>query len=159
MIKILRVAVLTVLLTVLAGGLDVWAISTVESPDIHHGKDKEKGKDKVLHGDFTIMAFRDRPEADMLRRAYHILATGDHDYKGHRAKAMEAVKAAGHLLGMDLAGDDKDHEKQALSDDKLREARADLQAVLGTAEVKDQKHIARHIHAAINDIDVALKIK
>src|SRR5271167_4480419 len=72
---------------------------------------------------FETVAFRDSAEADMLRRAYRILATGDHDYDGHRIKAMRQVEAAGTHLGMDLKGDLKDHEKQVISNDKLREAR------------------------------------
>jgi len=161
--NILRITIVAVAVMVVAGGISARAVVTPEKPaahlDLDKGKDKNADKGKVLHGTFVIMGFRDRPEADLLRRAYHILATGDHDYNGHRARAMEAVKAAGHFLGMDLAGDDHDHEKQVLSDDRLREARGDLQRVLGAAEVKDQKKIARHIHAAINDIDVALRIK
>jgi hypothetical protein len=72
---------------------------------------------------------------------------------------MEAVKAAGHLLGLDLAGDDRDHEKQVLSDDRLREARDLLQRVLGAAEVKAEKRVDKHLRAAIGDIDAALKIR
>jgi hypothetical protein len=105
---------------------------------------------------FQPMAFSDSAEAGMLRRAYYILATGDHDYKGHRVKAMRAVEAAGTLLGMDLRGDDKDHQPQFLSDDKLREARGLLTNVLGAAEVKDQKRITRRINEAIDQINLAL---
>lgn len=106
---------------------------------------------------FQMLAFSDTKEADMMHRAYHILATGDHDYDGHRVKAMEQIHKAADMLGLDLTGDDKDREKQVLSDDKLREARGLLQNILGASEVKDQKRIARHIHAAIKEIDIALK--
>ena len=107
---------------------------------------------------FQTIRFSDTTEADKLHRAYHILATGDHDYHGHRVKAMEQVHKAADILGLDLTGDDKDHEKQVLSDDKLREARGYLQEVLGASEVKHQKRIAEHINAAIKQIDVALKV-
>ena len=109
--------------------------------------------------EFQPMAFSDSAEAGMLRRAYHILATGDHDYKGHRVKAMKAVEAAGKLLGMDLHGDDKDREPQPLSDDKLREARGLLSNVLDSSEVKDEKRISKHITEAIDQINVALSKK
>ena len=105
---------------------------------------------------FQMLAFSDTAEADMLHRAYRILAHGDHDYAGHRVKAMNQVHKAADMLGVDLTGDDKDRTKQVLSDDKLREARGLLQNVLGASEVKSQKRIARHIHAAIKEIDVAL---
>jgi hypothetical protein len=107
---------------------------------------------------FETVKFSDTKEADMLHRAYRILATGDHDYHGHRADAMKQVKKAADLLGLDLKGDDKDREKQFLSDDKLREARGLLQNVLGASEVKDQGHITKHINAAIKEINTALKV-
>jgi hypothetical protein len=101
----------------------------------------------------------DFSEARALTSAYLILATGDHDYKGHRVRAMHQIEAAGKLLGMDLAGDAKDRQQQVLSDDKLREARGLLETVLGAAEVKDQPRISKHIAEAINQIDVALSIR
>jgi hypothetical protein len=110
-------------------------------------------------GLFQTVGFSDSQEAGELHQAYHILATGDHDYKGHRAKAMNQVKKAADMLGLDLSGDDKDREKQVLSDDRLREARGYLVNVLGASEVKDQKKIADHINAAIKQIDVALSIR
>jgi hypothetical protein len=110
-------------------------------------------------GIFQTVGFSDSREAGELHQAYRILATGDHDYKGHRAAAMKQVKAAADLLGLDLRGDDKDREKQVLSDDRLREARGYLVNVLGASEVKDQKKISNHINAAIKQIDVALSIR
>ena len=110
-------------------------------------------------GEFQLVAFRDSAEAGMLRRAYRILATGDHDYKGHRVKAMEAVKSAADLLGLDLRGDDKDRAPQPLSDARLREAQGLIEQVLGAAEVKDQKRIVKHLKTAINQINIALSIK
>ncbi len=100
----------------------------------------------------------DFSEAARLHHAYRILATGDHDYHGHRVKAMEQVKKAAALLGVDLRGDDRDREKQVLSDDRLRDARADLQNILGASEVKGQERISKHIQAAIDQIDTALKV-
>jgi hypothetical protein len=123
--------------------------STSQAPDVFVADQNE----------FQPMAFSDSAEAGMLRRAYHILATGDHDYKGHRAKAMRAVEAAGTALGMDLRGDDKDHSPQVLSDDKLREASGLIANVLASAEVKDQKRVTKHLNVAIDQINVALATK
>ena len=95
----------------------------------------------------------------MLHRAYRILASGDHDYKGHRAKAMDEVKKAAELLGTDLRGDDKDKTNQALSDDRLREARGLLENVRNSSDVKKEKRVDRHINAAIKQIDEALKVR
>jgi hypothetical protein len=110
-------------------------------------------------GGFEAVAFRDTAEADMLRRAYRILATGDHDYKGHRVRAMHSVEQAGKLLDMDLAGDLKDRTAQPLSDDKLREAQGLISQVLGAAEVKDQKRIVKHLNEAVTQINTALSIR
>ena len=108
---------------------------------------------------FHTVAFGDSAEAGMLRRAYIILATGDHDYKGHRVRAMRQIEAAGDLLGMNLRGDAKDKQPQVLSDAKLREAQGLLQNVLGSSEVKSQKRISKHIAEAINQLTVALSIR
>jgi hypothetical protein len=109
--------------------------------------------------EFQPMAFSDSAEAGMLHRAYRILATGDHDYKGHRVKAMHAVEAAAKLLGLDISGDAKDKELQVLSDDKMREAQGLLENVLGNAEVKGQPRVSKHISEAINQINTGLKIR
>jgi hypothetical protein len=110
-------------------------------------------------GQFQPVAFSDSTEAGMLQNAYDILATGDHDYSGHRVKALHAVKVAAKLLGMNLAGDDKDRQPQPLSDAKLREAQGLLQNVLGNAEVMNQKRVVKHLTEAINQISIALSIK
>jgi hypothetical protein len=86
-----------------------------------------------------------------------ILATGNHDYKGHRVRAMHQIEAATSLLGMNLKGDFKDKQPQPLSDAKLREAQGLLQSVLGAAEVKKQKRVTKHITGAINQINIALR--
>ena len=113
----------------------------------------------AIQGQLQPVAFNDSAEAAMLQNAYDILATGDHDYKGHRVKAMHAVKVAAGLLGMTLKGDGKDRESQSLSDAKLREAQGLLQNVLGNAEVKNEKRVVKHITKAIDEINIALSIK
>jgi len=110
-------------------------------------------------GEIQTVAFKDKTEADLLRRAYRILATGDHDYKGHRVKAMRQIESAAGLLGLNLKGDLKDKQPQALSDAKLREARGLLQNVLGSAEVKSENRIAKHVNEAIAQINLALSIR
>ena len=108
---------------------------------------------------FQTVAFSDSTEAGMLQNAYLILATGDHDYKGHRVRAMHQIEAAAKLLGMTLSGDAKDKQPQPLSDAKLREAQGLLQNVLGAAEVKNQERVTKHITNAINQINTALSIR
>ena len=108
---------------------------------------------------FQTVAFSNTAEAGMLQNAYLILATGNHDYKGHRVKAMHQIEAAAKLLGVNLSGDAKDRQPQPLSDAKLREAQGLLQNVLGAAEVKNQKRVTKHITEAIDQINTALSIR
>jgi hypothetical protein len=117
------------------------------------------GGSVISQNQFQTVAFSDSAEAGMLRRAYIILATGDHDYKCHRAKAMRQIEAAGDLLGMNIRGDAKDKQPQVLSDAKLREVQGLLQNVLGSTEVKSEKRISKHIVEAINQLGVALSIR
>lgn len=101
--------------------------------------------------------FRNSAEEGMLHHAYRILASGDHDYHGHRIEALNQIHKAADLLGVDLRGDDKDRERQVLSDDRLREARDLLKNVRNAAGVKDQDRISHHIDLAIREIDLALR--
>jgi hypothetical protein len=101
--------------------------------------------------------FSNSAEADMMHRAYRILAWGDHDYHGHRAAAMKQVKQAADLLGLDLSGDDKHREAQVLSDDELRNARDLLIHVRDSSFVKGQDRISRHVQNAIDQINKALE--
>jgi len=117
------------------------------------------GGSVVSRNQFQTVAFSDSAEAGMLHRAYRILATGDHDYKGHRVKAMHQIEAAAKLLGVNLSGDAKDRQPQPLSDAKLREVQGMLQNVLGSAEVKSQKRVSKHIVEAINQLSIALSIR
>jgi hypothetical protein len=140
-----------VLVTVLAGGVSLRA-ATPAAPQMFGGSVTSQSQ-------FQTVAMSNFSEAKVLTRAYLILATGDHDYKGHRVKAMHQIEAAAKLLGVDLGGDAKDRQKQVLSDDKLRDARGLLEIVLNSAEVKAQPRISKHITEAINQIDVALTIR
>ena len=117
------------------------------------------GGSVISQNQFQTVAFSDSAEAGMLRSAYLILATGDHDYKGHRVRAMHQIESAAKLLGMNLSGDAKDRQPQPLSDAKLREAQGLLQNVLGAAEVKNQKRVTKHINEAIDQINTALSIR
>lgn len=137
-----------VLVTALSCGANLRAITTPSAQNL----------DSTAPGQslFETIAFSDSAEAGMLHRAYHILATGDHDYHGHRARAMHHVEAAAKLLGLDLSGDLKNREYQALSDAKLREASGLISQVLASAAVKDQKRVTKHLTGAVNEINLAL---
>lgn len=144
-----KILSLTTIVSVL-GGAGLFAATSPQTPNAQAFTPSA--------GQFEAIRFSDTKEADMMHRAYRILASGDHDYHGHRVGAMNQVRKAADLLGLDLSGDDKDHEKQALSDDKLREARDLLKQVRAASEVKDQKKITDHLDGAIKQIDLALRV-
>jgi hypothetical protein len=110
-------------------------------------------------GGLRTVAFRDSAEAKMLRDAYVILATGDHDYDGHRVGAMGHVRAAADLLGLDVSGDGKGEKSQALSNERLREAKQLIAQVLDSAEVKGQERVVKHLEGSVHEINQALGIK
>jgi hypothetical protein len=105
---------------------------------------------------FETIRFSDSAEAGVLLRAFYILQTGDHDYDGHRVKALHEVEAAAKLLEVHLRVGGKDHQRQYLSDDKIREAQDLLAKVRDDAEVKAQPDISKHISEAMHEIDLGL---
>src|SRR5438045_2969703 len=57
---------------------------------------------------------------DALRVAYGVLYTANHNYNGHRVRAMKEIRNAAAQLGVELAGDGSGHEKQDVSDEGFR---------------------------------------
>jgi len=90
----------------------------------------------------------------LLDDAYATLAQADHDYKGHRVKAMKQIEAALGEIGAKVSGKGKRHEPQGTSDAQLRAARDMLQQATGLSG-----KAARHVNRAITEINVALSIK
>ena len=87
--------------------------------------------------------------------AYATLAQADHDYKGHRVKAMKQIELAVHELGGKISGKGRGHEPQGTSDGQLRAAQSLLQQATGGLSKKALKHV----NAAIVQINIALSIK
>jgi hypothetical protein len=106
-----------------------------------------------------VAAFRNSTEARMLRDAYVILATGNHNYNGHREGAMQQVRDAADLLGLDLSGDGIGERPQVLSNERLREAKGLILQVLDSAQVKGQERVVRHLNEAVHQINMALGIR
>jgi len=104
---------------------------------------------------FTFTTRAQAGPRELLREAYGNLAEADHDYKGHRAAAMKQIEAAAKLLGENLRGEGKAHEKQGVSDDHLRQAANLLSQAKGGVSGKALMHIEK----AENDLSVALSIK
>lgn len=98
-------------------------------------------------------------EGSALAHIYQLLSLADHDYDGHRVKAMHEVEAAGQRLGVDVRGDHRSHEVQRASDDMLRQADSELQQVQADAAAHHRGDVVQHVNEAIHQIHVALHIK
>ena len=92
---------------------------------------------------------------DLLVQAYTSLERADHDYKGHRKAAMEQVEAAAKLLGVNVRGDGKGHEKQGVSDEQIRTA----QGLLEQAKAGLSGKPLKHVNKALKQLSIALSIK
>lgn len=90
-----------------------------------------------------------------LRHAYWLLEQADRDYGGHKGKAMEEIRRAGKIMGIDLHGEGYGGEHQPWSDERLREARQLLVDIVDTRHVHEHEHIWK----AIKEIDRALELK
>ena len=98
----------------------------------------------------------DSTEAGWLRQAYGLLSLADHDYQGHRVRAMKQIEVAAKHLGVTLRGDGKGHETQATSDTQLRNAQALL--VQASGGLKPGQGLA-HVKLAIAQLNTALAIR
>lgn len=95
-------------------------------------------------------------EVATLRQAYVYLEAGNHDYHGHRIKALRAIGAACHALGFPAKGRARHHEDQKASDNFLGSARTLLVNILPHAQAKHQGEVADHLNNAIREIDLAI---
>jgi hypothetical protein len=95
------------------------------------------------------------PAFPLLDDAYATLAQANHDYKGHRARAMKQIEAALHELGTGVSGHGHGREPQGTSDAQLRAAETLLEQAVPTLSGRSLKHV----NNAINQINVALSIR
>lgn len=90
-----------------------------------------------------------------LRHAFWLLEQADRDYGGHRAKAMEEIKKAGEIIGLDLHGEGYGGEHQKWSDERLREAKHLLEDVVEKSGGREHEHI----RIAIRELNKALDVR
>jgi hypothetical protein len=93
-------------------------------------------------------------------QAYRVLEQADHDYQGHRVKAMEHLQKAGLILGVTLKGNGKGQEPQGNSDSQLKQAQSMLQR-MSTSKVNGKRHqrAMTHVNNALSELQTALSIK
>jgi outer membrane cobalamin receptor len=80
----------------------------------------------------------------------------DHDYAGHRVKAMNEVEIAGRTLGLELGGEAPARERQWKSDEQIIEARRLLVEARDKLEARDRDRVAAHVEVAIKELDLGL---
>jgi len=113
----------------------------------------------LLMSSRAVQAAPIQAEQTALRTAYLDLIAGDHDYKGHRVKALRQVEAACKLIGLNVSGDGHAKQAQARSDADLQGAQNLLQGVHNAAVANGQTALQQHVDEAIKQISIALSIK
>lgn len=124
-------------------------------------------------------------EAEMLREAHILLSSANHDYDGHRAKAMAHIQKAINQLDNQVkakgtkqqkaitAAENKSeaqariiakhvpqvHEGQAQSDAQMKAGLTILQSVRGELSKRKQKKVLEVVEQAEKEISLALKIR
>lgn len=98
-------------------------------------------------------------EISLLQNAYVLLSQANHDYDGHRVKAMQSIHKAALLLKVNLQSKGNVREDQGTSDAKLQEAQKLLEQARTLAVGKGQRKFVKHLDAAIGHLSSALAIK
>jgi hypothetical protein len=98
-------------------------------------------------------------EISMLQNAYVLLSQANHDYDGHRVKAMQSIHKAALLLRVNLQAKGDVHEDQGTSDSQLQQAQKMLQQARTFAVGKNQRKLVKHLDAAIGHLSAALGTK
>jgi hypothetical protein len=80
-----------------------------------------------------------------LRHAYWLLEQADRDYGGHKDKAIEEIRKAGKLMGLDLRGEGFGGERQPWSDVRLVEAKHTLEDIVDPSHRREHEHIWKAI--------------
>jgi len=104
---------------------------------------------------FAARAYAEPPRQELVH-AYGLLKNANHNYEGHRARAMEHIQAAGKAINLKLEGDASEREHQWKSDQMLAEARHLLYHARGAFEAHDRDLATAHVDKAIEEIDHAI---
>ncbi len=136
----------------------------------------------------TQRTAEDAAEITALKPAFTTLLGADHDYDGHRIKAMMAIAEACRMMGTDIVPPDlrekleragggrgattgpatqgspvkhasTEPESQSASDAQLKQAQTTVQQVRDGIGAGKQPRIAAKLDDAINEINVALTKK
>ena len=95
-------------------------------------------------------------EIGLIEQALNTLAMADHDYKGHRVRAMHAMEAALKLLGTDVADHGSGKQTQSVSDAEMRAAQHEVARAATIASSNGQTAVVDHLETAVDEIGKAL---
>ena len=104
----------------------------------------------------STTAAADSAASGLLSQAYASLSVADHDYQGHRVKAMKHIEVAAKVLGITLGGNGTGHEQQTNSDQQLHTAQNLLQQALVPGL---KPRVQKQINLALTELSTALSIK
>src|SRR5580765_7708430 len=104
---------------------------------------------------FAARVYAEPPRQELVH-AYVLLKHANHNYEGHRARALEHIQAAGKALNLNLEGDNNERERQWKSDQMMTEARHLLFHARDSFERHDRDVAAAHVDKAIEEIDRAI---
>jgi len=96
-------------------------------------------------------------EVQTLRQAYSLLSAADHDYQGHRARAMRLIEMACRVLGSSVKGDGTGDEPQSQSDSQVQQALSLLKGVESTVASSNAR-AGKHLSRAIQELNAALSV-
>jgi len=139
---------------------------------LQHAREKLEARDRERAADRVDLAIKEidlallentgapaeTPRGELVH-AYVLLKLANHDYGGHRLRAMEELESAGKTLGLELKGEGSEHERQRKSDEHLVEARRLLQHAREKLEARDRERAAERVDLAIKQIDLALLVR
>jgi hypothetical protein len=112
-----------------------------------------------LPGAAAVDAPSKNSEISLLQDAYVLLSQANHDYDGHRVKAMQSIHKAGLLLKVSFQAKGKVQEDQGTSDAQLAQAQKLLKQARTFAAGKRQRKLVKHLDAAIGHLSAALATK
>src|ERR1051326_1919889 len=93
----------------------------------------------------TLVDFTQLTTADALQLAYDVLLPGNHNYHGHRGRAMDEIASAAKAYGLDLTGRAKgNHEDQKKSDARLTLAQRILESARLRLIAEEQQAAIEH---------------
>ena len=96
-------------------------------------------------------------EVKTLQQAYSLLMRADHDYQGHRARAMRHIEAACRILCGSAKGDGQGEEAQSQSDGQLQQAQSLLAGVEPAIAAKNPR-AGQQINKSLQELATALSV-